>query len=299
MVTMAEEGGAIGVLAEAERFTRLGSGMERDGTLSEAATLRVIEAVSELVALARAEGATSIRAVATSAARDADDRHGLLQALGQRCGRVDVITGDEEARLMYLGACSERAMGGATAVIDLGGGSTEIAVGDGRLTSYRVSLPLGCVRQAERHLDGTRPARAAHDSIRADVYAALDTVSVPSLAKVKAIGSDSPATSLVTLESGSAQYTPDTFHTPSLSAATIHRWASSLVTRTPEQILALAPRELAGREDVFAAGVTILDTLIQALHVENLAVTHRGLRHGVALDLLSAISTVSTTDDTP
>ena len=125
--------------------TRLGKGVEAR-RLQKEPMERTVQAVERFCALARSRGIGRVYAFATSAVRDAENRGELLALLRERCGlAVDVLSGEEEADLAYLGAAD----GARALVLDIGGGSTELVFGEGTVRQA-VSLQAGAVRLRER-----------------------------------------------------------------------------------------------------------------------------------------------------
>ena len=144
--------------------TRLGKGVEAR-RLQKEPMERTVQAVERFCALARSRGIERIHAFATSAVRDAENRGELLALLRERCGlAVDVLSGEEEADLAYLGAAD----GARALVLDIGGGSTELVFGEGTVRQA-VSLQAGAVRLRERFGQdraGAQAFRHDHDARR-------------------------------------------------------------------------------------------------------------------------------------
>jgi len=159
VLLLVAEGRAGGPRALAERaeITRLGRGVDAAGRLEPAAIAETAAVLGRYAAEARALGAERIACVATSAARDASNGADFFAAARAAAGLVpEVITGDEEARLVWrsawrdFGGPSDGRPGGALAVLDVGGGSTELSFGDGPAPRGRRSLQVGAVRLTER-----------------------------------------------------------------------------------------------------------------------------------------------------
>ena len=139
------------------RIVRLGQGVDRTGRLAPEAIERTREALVEYAELIDKHGAAAVRMVATSATRDAANRDEFTAMVRGVLGAdPEVITGAEEAELSFAGAVA--GLPGAPApvlVADIGGGSTELVLGNGRLRSH--SMDIGCVRMTERHLRADPP----------------------------------------------------------------------------------------------------------------------------------------------
>lgn len=169
--------GADGTLVERERrstVTRLGQDVDATGRLADEAIERVHSVLAEYCdAIARHEADVAV-GVLTSAVRDAANGAAFTEEVRSRFGiAARTIPGEEEARLTYLGATSERATTGPVAVIDIGGGSTELVVGNADELRFYVSTQVGVVRHTERHLHDDPPPPAQLNALREDVAATL------------------------------------------------------------------------------------------------------------------------------
>ena len=170
--------GAVEVVDRREAITRLGEGVDRHGRLDDAAVARVCEALAayrEGIDGARVDATVTL---ATSAVRDAANGEDLLALLRERFGlEARTITGEEEARLTFLGATNRRAPAGGerALVVDVGGGSTELVVGEpGAEPSFSVSTRAGSVRQTERHLRSDPPAPEELAALAEEVRSILE-----------------------------------------------------------------------------------------------------------------------------
>jgi exopolyphosphatase/guanosine-5'-triphosphate,3'-diphosphate pyrophosphatase len=172
--------GRVEELERRSRVTRLGEGVDAAGRLADGAMERVFATLAGYRELIDRHGAGEVVAVATSAVRDSANGEEFRGALRERFG-IDArtISGDEEARLTFLGATAARTDDGAqTLVIDIGGGSTELVVGaPGGEPAFHVSTQAGSVRQTERHLHDDPPPpeqlAALRDEVRATIEAAV------------------------------------------------------------------------------------------------------------------------------
>ncbi|HVY31339.1 MAG TPA: hypothetical protein VHB79_32525 [Polyangiaceae bacterium] len=142
--------GELEAIDSRKAVLRLGTVVQEQGRLSDQAFADALTAVGQLAAFAKQAGAEKLTTVGTSALRDARNGHAFCEACSTRWGvEVELLSGDEEARLAYVGARSGlRLPGGRTLVADLGGGSLELAVGDGPSCDGASSLPLGFLRLA-------------------------------------------------------------------------------------------------------------------------------------------------------
>jgi exopolyphosphatase/guanosine-5'-triphosphate,3'-diphosphate pyrophosphatase len=182
LVADVREGALTEVLAQ-RRFTRLGKDLRATGCVSPAKIDEVAEVVAEQRELARAAGAQRIEVVATAALRGATNREDLVKAVWTRAGLdVTVLTGDEEARLAFLGAT--RTMpempAGMIGVVDVGGGSTEIAVGTpGGGVAWSTSIRIGSGFLADAYFHDDPPSAAELNAARAHAAGTLEGLAIP------------------------------------------------------------------------------------------------------------------------
>jgi exopolyphosphatase / guanosine-5'-triphosphate,3'-diphosphate pyrophosphatase len=185
---------------EAQRvFTCIRKSLDGDGCIPPAKIAETARVVSEQARTARELGAAEILAVATAAIRDAPNGADLERSVKETADLpLRVISGEEEARLSFLGATSTLAepTAGPTAVVDVGGASTEIAIGTpGEDVEWWRSLPIGSAALAERHLHSDPPKADEMGAVRREVATAFDTLAAPAVDAAVAVGGT--ATSLL------------------------------------------------------------------------------------------------------
>ncbi|HET9157413.1 MAG TPA: Ppx/GppA family phosphatase, partial [Myxococcaceae bacterium] len=169
--------GVVRPVREEADITRLGRGVDRTGVLSPEGMDATLEVLSRFAALARTDGARALVVTATSAARDARNGAEFLSRVRERTGtNVEILSGDEEARLSYLAVAQDFAAEAGEAgllAIDVGGGSTEFVHGRERQILFRQSLDIGSVRMTERCVRTDPPTLAEQEAIRTAVRTAL------------------------------------------------------------------------------------------------------------------------------
>ena len=179
LLLVAERGadGVVRPVREEADITRLGRGVDRSGLLSPEGIEATLEVLARFAALAREDGASALVVTATSAARDARNGSEFLDRARERTGAsVEILSGDEEARLSYLAVAQDFATEAGEAglvAIDVGGGSTEFVHGRGKQVLFRRSLDIGSVRLTERCVRTDPPAPAEQEAIRDAVRGAL------------------------------------------------------------------------------------------------------------------------------
>jgi exopolyphosphatase/guanosine-5'-triphosphate,3'-diphosphate pyrophosphatase len=220
--------------------------------------------------------------------RIASNPEELVDAVQERCGvGVEVISGDEEARLAYLAATSELDLGAGTlAVFDTGGGSTEFTFGRPGRVEERFSLDVGAAPLTDEFgLAGpvTDEQLEAAFGVIAEQLARLDGRSNPA----RLVGLGGALTNLASVQHGLETYDSDIVQGSVLDRAEVERQIALYRARTTEQrreIVGLQP----GRAEVILAGACIVRTVLDKLGCEELTVSDRGLRHGLILERFSA-----------
>ena len=273
------------------RITRLSAGVDASAHLGAEACERSYDALAHYRTLMDAHHVERGLLVATSAVRDAANARDFLErAEGITGVPARVLSGEEEAEFSYAGATRGLAADPrATVVLDIGGGSTEIAVRLDGLRSY--SMQLGCVRVSERALGSgvVTPARVA--ATRAMIDEQLDRAwaAVPRLAEVvgsaRLVGVAGTVATLAQLDARRRDYDRAAVHHRVLSRATVAHWRDLLGTLAPPQRLEL-PGMVPGREDVLVAGLYILDAVMGRLGVEELLTSEDDILDGVAASLV-------------
>jgi exopolyphosphatase/guanosine-5'-triphosphate,3'-diphosphate pyrophosphatase len=261
-------------------ISRLGEGLADTGRLGDEPIARTVEAIAGMTREARDLGAVAIAAVGTAGMRIAPNAQELVAAVDARCGlEIEVISGEEEARLAFRAATAGRDLSGTLVVFDTGGGSSQFTFGHDGEVDERFSVEVGAVRLTEAHGLGGVVSDDSLAAAIADVshgLAGLDGRSTPSA--LVALGG--AVTNLAAVKHELATYDPDVVNGTVLDRAEIERQIELYRTRTVEerrQIAGLQPK----RADVILAGALVVRTVLEKLGRDELVVSDRGLRHGL------------------
>lgn len=279
--------GEMTELVREMRIVRLGQGVDRTGRISEESMARTFTALDEYAAVVAEHRPTRMRFCATSAARDAANAADFMTGVEQRLGvEPEVIDGDEEARASFAGVT--RVLGeviGPVLVLDIGGGSTELILGDADGTVLLAeSLDIGSVRLAERHFHDDPPTEQQVAALEADVDAALDGCRVdPSVART-VVGVAGTVTTVAAGALGLPAYDRSRIHLARLPRAQVHATVEALVAMTTEQRRTLGWVH-PGRADVIGAGGLILDRILKRTKVADLIVSESDILDGIAWSL--------------
>jgi exopolyphosphatase / guanosine-5'-triphosphate,3'-diphosphate pyrophosphatase len=278
------------------RIVRLGQDVDATGRLAPEALERTRVALADYTAIARRAGAQRVRMVATSATRDAANREDFFTMVRQTLGtETEVITGDEEARLSFTGAVGGLdPADGPFVVVDVGGGSTEVVLGDwdgsrADVTAAR-SVNVGCVRITERHLhsDPATPEEVSAAERFATQILQEAFAEVP-VGKARTwVGVAGTVTTLSAIAQQLPAYDPGRTHLSRLSLECLRGTAEYLLASTHQQ-RAANPVIHPGRVDVIVGGALIVRVLAEELHtragVTELVVSEHDILDGIALGL--------------
>jgi exopolyphosphatase / guanosine-5'-triphosphate,3'-diphosphate pyrophosphatase len=276
-------GGRVSPMERRSTVTRLGRGVDLSGHLASEAIEDVCGAIDDYLGLLEELGAEQMETIATSAVRDADNGSAFVAELRERFAlSARVLDGEEEARLTYLGATSESPPSEPTLVIDIGGGSTELIVGQGSEISFHDSLQAGVVRHSERHVATDPPTAEELEALATDVRGLIESSLGDGVEARQAIAVAGTPTSLAAVEMELEPYDPKRVHGHALSLPSIQRMLSRLAS------LPLAERvELPGlhpdRAPTIVAGVVILVEAMRAFGLDRITVSEHDILYGTAI----------------
>lgn len=269
------------VLAERAEITRLGRGIGQGGELGHEGIAKTLAVLADYASLARQHGA-ALHAIGTEGLRRAANAQAFLVPAAQILGApVEVIDGEREAALTFL--ATRRSLPdatlGAAAVVDIGGGSTEIVVSSQGEVVWRHSLPLGSVRLTERHVehDPATPAEVA--AITEEALGLLAAVPFPRPPSTL-IGVAGTVTTLAAMTLGLTSYDSKLVHGYRLGRAALAAQIARLRGARQaerEQMAGLDPK----RADVILAGALLLGAIADRSGAHEVVVSDRGIRWGL------------------
>ncbi|CAN5669102.1 Ppx/GppA phosphatase family protein [soil metagenome] len=266
-------------------ITRLGKGVDARGHLDDAALARTLDCLEDYARRWESLGAQRVRIAATSAVRDAADRERFFDGVRERTGVVaEVISGQEEALLAFRGAVSSVEGAAPYLVLDIGGGSTELILGEAAPTAAD-SLQVGCVRLTERCLHDDPPVTDQLAAGRAVVAAELDSLGFDPEPARTLIGVAGTVTTIGALHLELETYEPERIHGTRVPVDGVAALTQRLAAMTSQQRAGLGPMA-AGREDVIVAGCLILEAVLRRYHFAEVLVSEADILDGLALSLL-------------
>jgi exopolyphosphatase/guanosine-5'-triphosphate,3'-diphosphate pyrophosphatase len=277
--------GRVERIERRSRVTRLGRGVDLSGQLSAEAIEATCEVIGEYVELYEEAGVDVVEAIATSAVRDAENGAAFVAELRERFAiSARVLDGEEEARLTYLGATSERPPANSTVVIDIGGGSTELIVGHGEEIGFHTSLQAGVVRHTERHIADDPPGTSELEALAADVRTLIEAALAgrTDARATSGIAVAGTPTSLAAVDLELDPYDPERVHGHVLTLPVIQRLLSRFAAAPLAEragIVGLHP----DRAPTIIAGVVILVEAMRAFELDRIEISEHDILYGAAI----------------
>jgi exopolyphosphatase/guanosine-5'-triphosphate,3'-diphosphate pyrophosphatase len=291
--------GAIQVVDEMKAAPRLAAGLSANGALSDTSIHAAIDALERMATLARQLGAERIDSVATSAVREASNANAFLAEIQRRTGlRVRVLDGDEEARLSFRSAVAHFDMGvGRTVVVDIGGGSLEVALSAEGIIERLSSFPFGAIRLTEDYLqDGVTPkaVRKLRRVVRSGIR---DELPRRDWRGAQLIGSGGTFTNLAGIHlARHGIITAQSVHAAHIPCADLEHILATLVDMTPDERRA-TPGLNPERADIIVAGIAVAAEIVRRVEARELVVSRYGIREGLLLEAARVAPTIADPGD--
>jgi exopolyphosphatase / guanosine-5'-triphosphate,3'-diphosphate pyrophosphatase len=278
------EGRAVRQVERRSTVTRLGRGVDLSGRLATEAIEDACAAIAPYMETVGELGVETVDAIATSAVRDAENGGAFVAELRERFALdARVLDGEEEARLTYMGASSEESPRLPTLVVDIGGGSTELIIGEENEIDFHVSLQAGVVRHSERHISTDPPTALELESLAADIRGLIEEGAADAPDPEAGIAVAGTPTSLAAIELALDPYDPDRVHGHTLALPSIQRMLSQLAS-----VPLAERREIVGlhadRAPTIVAGVVILVEVMRAFGLEQITVSEHDILYGAAIN---------------
>lgn len=287
--------GLIRVVDEMKDQPRLGAGLLEHGELSESAVRRATDALVRMATLARQLGANRVEAVATSAVREATNRGQFLEMVRREANlRIKLLNGEEEARLSFLSALAHFELGvGRAVVMDIGGGSLELALSADGLLERLISFPFGALRLTEGFFSkgvSWKRARKLRKAIREEIRRALP---VRDWRGARVIGSGGTFTNLGMMHlARQGMSAAQSVHATKVPRVDLEHILDQLLDMSPEerqQVPGLNP----ARADIIVAGLAVAAEVMARLEARDLDVSAYGIREGLLLQTARVLPSVA------
>ncbi len=293
IVADVSQDGAIQVIDEMKAAPRLASGLAETGSISETAALAAIDALGRMATLARKSGAERVDAVATSAVREARNAREFLARVYRETGlRVRVLDGAEEARLCFRSAVAHFDMGtGRSIVLDIGGGSLELALSAEGVLERLSSLPFGAIRLTEQFLSHgvtEKSVRRLRHAVREGLHGQLPGRLWRGARIICSGGTFTNLAGMYLARQG--VLTARSVHATHVPRAEVERILATLI-ETPPQDRRAMPGLNPDRADIIVAGVAVAAEILKRLDAREVVVSRYGIREGLLLEAARVAAT--------
>ena len=269
-------------------IVRLGQGVDQNKAFHPDAIDRTLSAVRLFKDQIAGKGVEKIRFCATSATRDATNRNLFIDGVREILGiEVEVIPGEEEAELSFIGATKELRQSDAPfLVVDIGGGSTEFVFGSEKV-DFAKSVNIGCVRMSERHLNTQPPSMAQIAQAIVDIDIAITQAAavVPITTAKTLVAVAGTATTVAAAALELTDYDRHMIHLSRISASNVHKVAASFQSMNKDQITSLGYMH-PGRVDVITAGSLVLSRIMAATGASEFVASESDILDGMAWSLI-------------
>ena len=269
-------------------IVRLGQGVDQNKAFQPDAIARTLSAVRLFKDHIASKGVEKIRFCATSATRDATNRNLFIDGVREILGiEVEVISGEEEAELSFIGATKElRQSDSPFLVVDIGGGSTEFVFGSEKV-DFAKSVNIGCVRMSERHLNTQPPSMAQIAQAIVDIDIAITQAAavVPITTAKTLVAVAGTATTVAAAALELTDYDRHMIHLSRISASNVHKVAASFQSMNKDQITSLGYMH-PGRVDVITAGSLVLSRIMAATGASEFVASESDILDGMAWSLI-------------
>jgi exopolyphosphatase/guanosine-5'-triphosphate,3'-diphosphate pyrophosphatase len=288
--------GGITVVDEMKAAPRLGADLDETGVLGTYAMQAAAEAIGRMATLARQLGAGRVEVVATSAVRDAANASAFVARVRQEAKvTLRIIDGKEEARLSYLSALAHFDLGqGRTVVMDIGGGSLELALAADGVLDNLISLPFGALRSTERYLREEGSTRKAIERLRKDVRKELrDLLPRRDWRGAQMIGSGGTFTNLASMHlSRRGIVTARNVHATAVPRVDVEHILDALAAMPPEERRTM-PGLNPERADIIVAGLAVAAEVLARIEGKEVTVSRYGIREGLLLQAARVVPVVA------
>lgn len=283
LIASMDPSGNITPLVYEQRVPRLGTGVDASKNLAPESMQRVVDVLRTYRSIMSQFALEGTVVCGTSAVRDAINRDEFIALVRKETGfEIEVLSGEDEALWTYRGAISGVPDIQRATVVDIGGGSTEITVGDATSVAERVSLDIGSVRLTERFFKNDPPTHPELEKAIEIIEDELVKAARFNFSSTTLVGVAGTATSLAILDQGLKEFDIRAVTNYTLKLDNVYGLLRTLRSMSAEKILSLS-RMMEGRADVITAGVLILREIMAHYKFKEMIVSERGVRYGLAI----------------
>lgn len=278
--------GKIIALQNEHRMPRIGQGTKKSGVISSERLKLLFDVLAEYDEIIRNFNCEHVILSGTNAFRMAANTSTIIKAIKNEFGYdLNVISGEQEAEYAYLGAISGLEESTTSAVIDIGGSSTEIIVGEGSKIISKRSLQLGSVSATEQFLTHSPPLKAEIDYLKLEAQKSFTDIDSKEIPK-QVIAIAGTATTLTCMNLGLKVFDENKVSKSILTIQDMGKIIAELVNLTQPGIIEKYGSVMVGREDIIFAGAYILFQFMESFNIQHIKVSTRGIRYGAIVNYL-------------
>lgn len=277
----------INPLIERIAMPRVGRGLISGSRFPDQNLLKLYTVLNEYCSIIKSYNCESVFVCATNAFRIASNRSEVVEEIKKVFNiNINVIDGETEALYSFYGAVSNSQKSNSTLVIDIGGGSTEIIIGDQNSIKYRKSFQLGVVTLSEKHFSQQPPSAVEIEKMKEEVSRKISELGYIKQNFTTSIAVAGTPTTLACVKKSIRNFDAQKIDGTSLYADEIHKMILQLSHLTNEKMREQFGNIVEGREDILLSGALILMELGKVLNINEIIVSTRGIRYGVIADYL-------------
>ncbi len=272
------------------RMPRIGQGTKKSGVISPERLKLLFGVLSEYDKIIRKYNCEQVIVTGTNAFRMAANTSKIIKTIkNEFCYDLNVISGEHEAEYAYLGAISGLEESTTSAVIDIGGSSTEIIVGEASKIISKRSLQLGSVSATEQFLMHSPPLKSEIENLKFEIHKCFSVINLKEIPK-QVIAIAGTATTLACMNLGLKEFDEDEVNNCIITIQDIRKLIVELEYLSPQEILDKYGSVMIGREDIIFAGAYILLQFMESFRIEIIKVSTRGIRYGAIVNYLQQAS---------
>jgi exopolyphosphatase/guanosine-5'-triphosphate,3'-diphosphate pyrophosphatase len=269
---------------------RIGSGTKQTGIISSDRLTLLYNVLSEFDSIIKDFRCDKVILTGTNAFRMAKNTPEIIKEINNLFNyELNIVSGEEEAEYAYYGAISDIVDDSITLVIDIGGSSTEIIIGEGKRIISKNSLQLGSVSAKEQILKNSPPLKIEIENLRKEIKILFSSIK-NKIIPVPVIAIAGTATTLACMKSGFKEFEETKVDKSIITIQDMNNIIGELSSLTPVEILERYGPVMHGREDIIFAGAFILYQFMEHFGIENVAVSTRGIRYGAIVKYLTKLN---------
>ena len=280
------DGGSLRIIRDDHDIARLGEGVDRNRNISEEAYQRFLSVLRKHLGTIQSLNVDRVAAVATSAMRDAENRDEIIQKTKDDTDTlIELLSGEDESRWTYSGAVLGMKFESSSpiAVVDIGGGSTEISTGDGRNFEQGISIDIGAVRITERCFSTSPITKEAAEDARRLIRESLHSKLPTPVHSSELVAVAGTPTTLAAMHQNLPKFDAAQVHNYRLRRQAVDQLLDIMLKVDSQTLLGHFPSVNKSRADILPAGTLILAEVMDYLNADTIRVSTQGLRYGIAL----------------